>query len=171
MELQVASGSGDAWDDGDEYESYMGRWSRPVATDFVRWLGIAPGGLWLDVGCGTGALTSAVVEEADPFAVSGVDPSAGFLEYAAGSVDDSSASFELSDAESLPFDDDLFDVAVSGLVLDFLPDSVAAVREQVRVVRSSGTIAAYVWDYAEGMLGRSAGRGRPIPRCQTGRAA
>jgi SAM-dependent methyltransferase len=125
------------WSAGDAYEAYVGRWSRRVAVEFVRWLD-APGGRWLDVGCGTGALTAAI-----PGEVVGVDPSRGFL---AGRTD-----VVVGDARALPFLADTFDVVVSGLVLNFVPDAATAVAEQVRVAAPGATVAAYVWDYAEGM--------------------
>jgi hypothetical protein len=53
--------------------------SRHVAVAFVRWLDIPVGQHWLDVGCGTGALTAAVLDRAAPAEVTGVDPSDGFL--------------------------------------------------------------------------------------------
>ncbi|HET8787755.1 MAG TPA: methyltransferase domain-containing protein, partial [Actinomycetes bacterium] len=72
----------EVWAAGDAYESYVGRWSRAVAAEFVGWLGLAEGGAWLDVGCGTGALSQAVLSAADPALVVGVDPSPGFLAQA-----------------------------------------------------------------------------------------
>jgi SAM-dependent methyltransferase len=139
------------WEVGDAYETYMGRWSRLVAADFVEWLHISPGGVWLDVGCGTGALTGAICEIAAPLAVSGVDASADLLAHAADLACGDLADFQIADASDLPFADGIFDVVVSGLVLNDLPDLTAALREQARVVAPRGVVAAYVWDYAEGM--------------------
>ena len=56
----------DNWEAGDAYEGYMGRWSRPLAHAFVTWLRPADRATWLEVGCGTGALTRAVCELAEP---------------------------------------------------------------------------------------------------------
>jgi SAM-dependent methyltransferase len=131
----------DVWEAGDAYEAYVGRWSRLVAARFVPWLGV-PGGLrWLDVGCGTGALSSAA--RAAGADVVGVDPSRGFLAGRDGVV--------VGDGRALPFAGGVFDVVVSGLALNFMSDVERAVAEQVRVVVPGGTVAAYVWDYAEGM--------------------
>jgi SAM-dependent methyltransferase len=139
------------WQSGDAYEAYIGRWSRRIAETFVRQLGIPASRRWLDVGCGTGALTSAVLTAGDPAEIVGVDPSEGFLKTARASVTDPRASFEVADARALPFPDDRFDVAVSGLVLNFVPDPAEAAAEIVRVTVPGGLAAAYLWDLAEGM--------------------
>jgi SAM-dependent methyltransferase len=136
------------WAAGDQYETYVGRWSRRVAAEFVDWLGLAPGSRILDVGCGTGALTTTVLERAHPSAVVGVDPSPGYVNHVRSSVVDERASFEIADAENLPFDTAVFDAAVSALVLNFVPHPDRGVAEMTRVVRGGGRIAAYVWDYA-----------------------
>src|SRR6186997_2740229 len=108
----------DIWAVGDAYEAYIGRWSRAVAAEFVNWLALPPGGRWLDVGCGTGALTGAVLELADPEHVTAIDPSSGFVEHARAAAGSAPATFLEGDAQSLPFDDGGFDVAVSGLVIN-----------------------------------------------------
>jgi SAM-dependent methyltransferase len=139
------------WQSGDAYEAFMGRWSRRLAETFVRGLDVPASRRWLDVGCGTGALTAAVLTAADPAEVAGVDPSGGFLATARERVTDPRASFTLADARELPFPDDRFDVAVSGLVLNFVPDPAAAAAEIKRVTVPGGPAVAYVWDLAEGM--------------------
>jgi len=133
------------------YEQYVGRWSRRLAPEFIRWLDVAPGSRWLDVGCGTGAFTSAVLERAAPTAVVGIDPSKPFVEHARSTVDDPRASFEVGNAMSLDLPSASFDAAAATLVLNFVPDPVAAIKEMRRVVRPGGTVGASVWDYAEGM--------------------
>ena len=137
----------DTWASGERYEPYVGRWSRLVAPRFVAWLDQPAGLRWLDVGCGTGALTDAVLRNAAPSSVLGVDPSPGFLASAAAGVRDPRAPYTLGDARGLPVPDGAVDVVVSGLVLNFLPDQVAALRELHRTV-DGGTVAFYVWDYA-----------------------
>ncbi|MEU0530967.1 class I SAM-dependent methyltransferase [Amycolatopsis tolypomycina] len=139
------------WQSGDAYEAYIGRWSRRIAERFVRQLDIPASRRWLDVGCGTGALTSAVLTAADPAEVVGVDPSEGFLKTARARVTDPRATFTLADARSLPFPDDRFDVVVSGLVLNFVPEPPRAAAEIARVTAPDGLAAAYLWDLAEGM--------------------
>jgi SAM-dependent methyltransferase len=138
----------DVWAAGDLYEPYVGRWSRLVAREFVSWLSVPKNKDWLDVGCGTGALTEVILETATPHAVRGVDASAGFIEYAKARIANSLASFEVGDAQSLPVDSAIFDVAVAALVLNFVPKHSAAVAEMTRAVRPGGVVAVYVWDYA-----------------------
>ena len=134
------------WAAGDRYEPYVGRWSRRVAPEFLAWLAVPPGKRWLDVGCGTGALSQTILASAQPSNVAGVDPSEGFLAFARTRAP--RAEFRVGDAQALPFEDDSFDVAGSGLVLNFVPDSAKAAAEMRRVVSAGGTAAAYVWDYA-----------------------
>ena len=141
----------EAWDSGDAYEQYVGRWSRLVATEFLRWLAPRPGLAWADVGCGTGVLASTILTMCEPSSVSGIDLSEGFVSRARQRISDPRARFETGDATHLPWDSAVWDAAVSGLVLNFVRDHVSMVREMVRVTRPGGSVAAYVWDYAGGM--------------------
>lgn len=140
--------SKEVWESSAAYERYVGRWSRAVAGRFVEWLELPPGLFWVDVGCGTGALTATVLDSAAPAEIVGVDPSDGFRDSARRKVADSTARFERGDAQNLPFGDARFDALVSGLMLNFVPDQPLAVAEMRRVVRPGGTAAVYVWDYA-----------------------
>ena len=137
----------DTWERGNAYERYIGRWSRLVAPDFLSWLNIPAGKRWLDVGCGTGALCSTIVDRCSPGSVTGVEPSEGFLATAknnlAGRVD-----LHQGSATAIPLGDASIDVVVSGLMLNFVPDPREALLEMARVTGRRGTIAAYVWDYA-----------------------
>ena len=137
----------EVWAAGDAYEPYVGRWSRLVAREFVAWLGMAGGAVWLDISCGTGALSQTVREAADPAAVVGVDPSLGFLAHARTRLG-GQVWLAAADARRLPLADARVDAALSGLVLNFVPDPAAAVAEMARVTRPGGRVAAYVWDYA-----------------------
>jgi SAM-dependent methyltransferase len=140
--------SGDRWNDGTGYDSYVGRWSRRVAERFLAWLDIRYGADWVDVGCGTGILTRAIAEYTDPRSVVGVDPSRRFLLAAKAAIRDSRVTFLEGEGEALPLDDVSVDVVVSGLVLNFLPDLAAGLAEMRRVARRDAVIAGYVWDYA-----------------------
>ncbi|MFZ1150846.1 MAG: class I SAM-dependent methyltransferase [Xanthobacteraceae bacterium] len=141
----------DVWTAGDAYEPFVGRWSRRAAREFIEWLALAANSRWLDVGCGTGALTQTILTTATPREVLGVDPSEGFIAYACRHTQDSRAKFQVGDARALPVANSEFDVAVAGLVLNFVPDPARAAAEMHRAVRVGGTVAAYVWDYADGM--------------------
>ena len=182
----MAEAGTDAWAVGEEYERYVGRWSRRVAAKFLHWLGPAPGLAWLDVGCGTGALTAAVLEHAAPRLVRGVDPSAGFIAHARTSVTDPHVVLEVADARALPLADAEVDLAVSGLVLNFVPEPALALSEMRRVARPGATLAAYVWDYAGKMelmryfwdaaaaldpKALALDEGRRFPLCQPGELA
>lgn len=135
----------DVWASGDAYEPYVGRWSRLVAAEFVDWLAVPAGRRWLDVGCGTGALTSTILSRCAPSEVLGVDPSRAYSDWAAAHVDDPRARFAVADAAHLPVD--VADVVVSGLVLNFVPDPLAALAA-MGAAAPRGVVAAYVWDYA-----------------------
>jgi SAM-dependent methyltransferase len=140
----------DAWQAGDSYDAYMGRWSRQVAPCFLDWLGAPEGQDWLEVGCGTGALSAAILERCKPKSLISIDPSEGFLQKARANVPDERAEFLLGDAQSLTLEAASRDVIVSGLVLNFVPDKEAALAEMKRVARVGGTIGLYVWDYPGG---------------------
>ena len=146
----MANSLSDHWERGNVYESYVGRWSRKVAPLFLEWLAIPPGRRWLDVGCGTGALCATIVDTAQPSSVTGVEPSEGFLKTAKEFLGDR-VELKLGSATAIPLQDDAVDVVVSGLVLNFVPDPKAALTEMKRVAANGGTIAAYVWDYADKM--------------------
>jgi SAM-dependent methyltransferase len=144
----MAAAEHDVWAVGAGYERYVGRWSRPVAEEFLAWLAVPPGGSWLDVGCGTGALSQKILAGNAPARVVGVDSSEGFVAHARAHVADARAEFRVGDARALLVEDGTFDATVSGLVLNFVPDQTKAVSEMRRATRAGGTIAAYVWDYA-----------------------
>jgi trans-aconitate methyltransferase len=133
-----------SWSDGNAYEHFMGRWSRQLAPRFLRWLNVPPELRWVDVGCGTGALTSTVLELASPTAVLALDPSAGFVEEAVRRIEDPRVDFGVGTAVDVPAD--VADVVVSGLMLNFVPDPVAALAAMTAAA-PGGSVGAYVWDY------------------------
>jgi trans-aconitate methyltransferase len=140
--------SKEVWSGGDSYEQYVGRWSRLVAQEFIRWLAIPNDRRWLDVGCGTGALTQTILESYHPATVHGVDRSEAYVESARDRVTDPRAGFEVGNAQSLPVEAATYDAAVSGLVLNFVPQPERMIAEMARAVCEGGTVAVYVWDYA-----------------------
>lgn len=142
------TGPPDVWASGAAYEPYVGRWSRLVARDVLAWLGVPRGARWLDVGCGTGALSATILEVAEPAEVVGVDSSPDYVAYAGQAVVSPRARFVVADALDLPFAGGSYQAAVSGLVLNFVPDPARMVAELARVTEPGGTVAAYVWDYA-----------------------
>jgi SAM-dependent methyltransferase len=135
------------WNDAVGYEAYVGHWSRALAPRFLDWLALPAGLRWLDVACGTGALTSAILAHCDPEEVVGVDTSADYLASAQANCRDPRVRFLVGDANVLSFPSTSFDVSVSALALNFIAFD-RSLAEQHRVVRPGGTIAAYVWDYA-----------------------
>lgn len=143
----MAKNVSDTWERGDPYERYVGRWSRLVAPQFLSWLAVAPGRRWVDVGCGTGALAAAILDRCAPASVAAVEPSPGFREVAARNLG-GRAALHAGNAAQIPLADASADVVVSGLVLNFVPETPPALREMSRVAAANATVAAYVWDYA-----------------------
>ncbi len=141
----------DVWTTGAAYEAYVGRWSRLVAGEFVRWLGVPPRSRWLDVGCGSGALAEAILRRAAPHTVLGIDRSKGFVAHTSARLAGARLAFHVADAQALPVQDGRFDAVVSGLVLNFVSEPAKMVAEMARAGRPGSAIALYVWDYAAGM--------------------
>ena len=140
----------DAWQAGDSYDAYMGRWSRQVAPRFLDWLDVEDGLDWFEVGCGTGALSAAILDRCRPTSLIAVDPSEGFIAKARRNVPDRRVQFQIGDAQVLTLETASRDVAASALVLNFVPDRDKALSEMRRVLRPGGTVAFYVWDYPGG---------------------
>ena len=141
----------DNWTAGDQYEQFMGRWSRRVARQFLEWLSVPPSAHWLEVGCGTGALTQAICQISDPASVVACDPSEAFVSFARRGVVRPMVTFLIAGVDKLPRRNHGFDAVVSGLVLNFLPAPAEAVRAMRTALRPGGTLAAYVWDYGDRM--------------------
>jgi SAM-dependent methyltransferase len=139
------------WASGASYEAYVGRWSRPVARQFLAWLGVPSDAKWLDVGCETGILSQTILDTVSPQTVLGIDSSEAYIDFARKQVKDPRVSFHLGDAQAIPVESGSYDAAISGLVLNFVPNPSQALSEMARAVRIGGTAAAYVWDYADQM--------------------
>jgi ubiquinone/menaquinone biosynthesis C-methylase UbiE len=137
----------DLWESGNPYEYFMGRWSRLVGQSFVDWLNVPPGKKWLDVGCGTGALSEAVLSKNNPTELIAIDQSEGFVNSAQQRLG-STAHCEVGNAMDLSFQDSRFDHVISGLVLNFIPEPEKALREMKRVTAPGGMVAVYIWDYS-----------------------
>jgi SAM-dependent methyltransferase len=144
--MQDASLAKPVWLHADAYERYMGRWSRQVAPPFLRWLDRPAGQRWVDVGCGTGALSAAVLARCAPARVTGVDPSEGFLRKAREQLGDR-AELHCASGDALPLAGGCSDATVAALMLNFAADPAAVVKEMARVTAAGGCVAAYVWDY------------------------
>jgi SAM-dependent methyltransferase len=138
----------DVWASGKAYEPYVGRWSRLVAQEFLRWLRVPANSRWLDVGCGTGALVQTILESAAPSVVNGIDRSDGYVAFARHQIRDERVQFKVGEAQALPVETGLYDAVVSGLALNFIPQPQQAVAEMARAAKSGGVVASYVWDYA-----------------------
>jgi SAM-dependent methyltransferase len=130
----------------DAYDRFMGRYSRPLAPQLADLAGVRAGLRALDVGCGPGALTTELVARLGPGAVAAVDPSSSFVERARERHP--GVDVAIAAAEDLPFEDGAFDVALAQLVVHFMADPVAGLREMRRVTRPEGIVAACVWDLA-----------------------
>ena len=146
----TANSEFDSWSAGQSYEHYMGRWSRKVAAEFLRWLSPPADADWLEIGCGTGALTKAILNSAAPSSILATDQSSDFVAHAKSSTHDSRTEFKVAKAQELPCPDSSIDIVTSALVLNFIPDKRTALEEMLRVLRPDGLLSFYVWDYPGG---------------------
>jgi SAM-dependent methyltransferase len=127
----------------DDYERFMGRWSRAIGERFLDWLGAPPDARWLDVGCGTGAFSELIAKRCSPRSIIGIDPSAAQVDFARRLLPQH--AFEVADSMALPFADAAFDVVASALVIHFIPDRAKAFAEMHRVLTSGGLVGGYTW--------------------------
>jgi len=141
----------DEWTAAAAYEQFMGRWSRRIAREFVSWLRIPAGTHWLEIGCGTGALTATICDQSAPASVVACDPAGPLIDFARAHLRDTRVSFLVAGAGDLPRRPEGYDSVTSLFALNFLPDIPAAVDEMRSAVAADGSVSACVWDYAEGM--------------------
>ncbi|HEY1916917.1 MAG TPA: methyltransferase domain-containing protein [Streptosporangiaceae bacterium] len=132
----------------DAYQQFMGRYSDQLAVAFADLAGVVSGQRALDVGCGPGALTAELVRRLGSDAVSAAEPSASFA--AAARLRLPGVDIRQASAERLPFADGMVDVALAQLVVHFMTDPIAGLREMSRVTAAGGTVAACVWDHRGG---------------------
>jgi len=132
----------------DDYERFMGRWSRAIGEKFLGWLGPPANARWLDVGCGTGAFSELIAKRCAPASLAGIDPSPEQIAYAREHFP--RFRFEVADSAATPFSDGAFDVVASALVIHFIPDRQKAFAEMKRVLASGGLVGGYTWK-REGM--------------------
>ena len=130
----------------ERYDAFMGRWSRLLAPPLADFAGVGTAARVLDVGCGTGMLTGELVRRVGPAFVAVVDPSTPFIAAMRERFPD--VDVQEAGADDLPYPDDAFDVALAQLVVHFLPNPVAGLREMRRVVRPGGCVTASVWDHS-----------------------
>jgi SAM-dependent methyltransferase len=141
----------ETWGSAAPYDLWVGRWSRKVAGEFLDWLNVGSGQAWGDVGCGTGALVESILARAEPASIVAVDRAEGFVAAVKEKIKDPRVRFDTGDATALLWPSASCDATVSGLVLNFVKDPPAMVREMARATRLGGKVAAYVWDYSGGM--------------------
>ena len=145
-DIQEKNNMQDNWNDGDPYEYFMGRWSSKMAIEFFSWLNPAANQTWLDLGCGTGALSKVIKSKYHPNHIICMDPSEDFLKIAKKEL--GNAQILVGTAGDIQLSDNSVDITVLGLVLNFIPDLESALIEIKRVIKSGGLVAAYVWDYS-----------------------
>lgn len=145
---RVTRKSSDEWVAGASYENFMGRWSRQLAPRFVSWLPVHTAAHWVDIGCGSGALTDAICAGARPASVVACDPSESFVEYARQQQVDPRVSFVVAGVGQLPKRPGGFESVASLLALNFFPEPEAAIQEMRRITAAGGLVSACVWDYA-----------------------
>ena len=131
------------FDAADDYERFMGRWSRAIGENFLAWLDAPRNARWLDVGCGTGAFSDLILRKAAPASLTGIDPSPEQIAFARKELP--GHTFEIGDSMALPFGDGAFDVVGSALVLHFIPDRHKGLAEMKRVLARGGLVGGYTW--------------------------
>jgi ubiquinone/menaquinone biosynthesis C-methylase UbiE len=136
------------------YNAYMGRWSKRLASSFLDFTGLIEGGAVLDVGCGTGSLTFEIAARRKAASIDALDYESEFLDALNSRQGAASINVRQGDAMALPYPPAQFDMALSLLVLHFVPDADGALSEMVRVVKTGGIVAAAVWDNFGGMPSR-----------------
>jgi SAM-dependent methyltransferase len=131
------------FDAADDYERFMGRWSRAIGEQFLAWLDPPADARWLDLGCGTGAFSELILRRCAPKSLTGIDPSPAQIGYVRKRLP--GHTFEVGDSMAMPFGDRAFDIVASALVFHLIPDRTKAFAEMHRVLRPGGLVAGYTW--------------------------
>jgi ubiquinone/menaquinone biosynthesis C-methylase UbiE len=134
------------YEDAEAYEAMMGRWSRELAPLFINFVGVREADKVLDVGCGTGSLTTTLARVTGASKIVGIEPSGGFVEYARAQNVDPRVAFEIGDAQKLPYPDATYDRCMALLAVDYFPDARKAALEMRRVTKKEGIVATAMWD-------------------------
>jgi SAM-dependent methyltransferase len=140
------TGTTEKWDNTQGYEMYVGRWSSLLSIDFVNWLNARSNLKWLEIGCGTGALTKAIAEKCTPSYLLAIDKSDSYIEKAKENVNSGNVSFLNIDINSCPLNEK-FHYITSGLVLNFVPKFGDMLRKLMNNLEPGGEISSFVWDY------------------------
>jgi SAM-dependent methyltransferase len=138
--------------DGAAYELFLGRWTKLLAPALLDFADLPPDGALLDVGTGTGSLAFATTARWPTRHVIGIDIAAPYVDYARSQAREPFPAFQTGDATKLDFGEGMFAASVAQLVLNFVPDATAAIREMRRVTRPGGIVAAAVWDFRGGLV-------------------
>lgn len=133
------------------YDRFMGRWSARLAPVFVEFGRVRDGQRILDVGCGTGSLSRALLAHGSSIQVTGIDPTQEYVDFARSAITNPRACFTVGTAEQLAFADGSFDGALALLVVQDFEDVQRSIAEMARVTRSGGAVAACMWDFGEGL--------------------
>jgi SAM-dependent methyltransferase len=138
--------------DGPAYEVFLGRWTQRLAGPLLDFAEFPASGRLLDIGCGTGSLARAMATRWPARPVTGADIAAPYVEFARAQPKLENLDFEIADAARLPYVDATFAGAAAQLVLNFVPDPLAALSEMRRVTAPGGRLVATVWDFRGGLL-------------------
>ena len=138
--------------DGAAYEGFIGRWRRRVADRIVEIVEPTACGALLDVGCGTGSMTAALLAAHPGRRIVGVDVAEPYLAYARARSECASAEFLRQDGMALDLPDEGFGGAYALIALNFMSDPLKAAREMARVTKPGGTLEAAAWDFRGGLV-------------------
>lgn len=130
----------------ENYNHGTGRLSKQLALLFTDFVGVETGDWVLDVGCGTGSLALSIAANSRVAKIVGIDPSAGFIEYARFQSADARLEFQVGDAQNLSFAEASFDKTMALIVIGFFADAARGAREMRSVTKPGGVVAACWWD-------------------------